>query len=117
MHNDCRDLWPLDVHHEPESILNIAKCTVHYAPMHAISFCLTWMRALQIDPTHGRLQRQAQVCLYGCIVSVCVQTSLIIPMPLCMECECKESDVYTGALSRMQASTQGPSAHRAEGEP
>ena len=75
------------------------------------------MRALQIDPKHGRLQRQAQVCLYGCTVSMCVQTSLIILMPLCMECECKESDVYTGALSRMQASNEGPSAHWAEGKP
>ena len=75
------------------------------------------MRALQIDPKHGRLQRQAQVCLYGCTVSMCVQTYLIILMPLCMECECKDSDVYTGALSRMQASIKGPSAHWAEGEP
>ena len=66
---------------KPESILANAKCTVNYAPMHAILFSWTWMRALQIDPKHGRLQRQAQVCLYGCTVSVCLQTSLIILMP------------------------------------
>ena len=55
------------------------------------------MRALQIDPKHGRLQRQAQVCLYGCTVSMCVQTSLIILMPFSVECDYKEGDVYSGA--------------------
>ena len=80
-----------------ENILNIAKCTVNYAPIHTTLSSWTWMRALQIDQKHGRLQRQAQVCFYGCTVSMCVQTSLIIPMLLCVECECKESDVYTGA--------------------
>ena len=80
-----------------ENILNIAKRTVNYAPTHATLSTWTWMRALQIDQKHSILQRQAQVRFYGCIVSVCVRTSLIILMPLCVECECKESDVYIGA--------------------
>ena len=41
-----------------EGILTIASCPVNFAPTHAILFMLTWMRALQIDPKHGRLLRQ-----------------------------------------------------------
>ena len=70
-----------------EDILNIAKCTVNYAPTHATLSSRTWMRALQIDQKHGRSQRQGQVCFYGCTISMCVQTSLIILMLLCVECE------------------------------
>ena len=38
-----------------ENILNLAKCTVNYALTHATLSSWTWMRALQIDPKHGRL--------------------------------------------------------------
>ena len=61
--------------------------------MLGILFIWTWMRALQIDPNHGRSQRRAQVCFYGCTVPMCVQTFLIILMPFYTECECKEGDV------------------------
>jgi len=48
------------------------------------------MRALQIDPKHGNPQRWAQMCFYACTASVCVQTFLVLIMPFCTECECKE---------------------------
>merc|ERR550514_1267783 len=48
------------------------------------------MRALQIDPKHGSPQRWAQMCFYACTASVCVQTILVLIMPFCTECECKE---------------------------
>ncbi len=72
--------------------ITIARCTVKFAPTHAILYIWTWMRALQIDPKHGRLQRQAQVLIR--LHCLCVRTDvLIILMPFCMECECKEGDV------------------------
>ena len=80
-----------------ENILNLAKCMVNYVPTHATLSSRTWMRALQIDRKHGRLQRQAQVCSHGCTVSMCIQTSLITLIPLRVECECKESDVDSDA--------------------
>merc|ERR1719353_634087 len=55
-----------------------------------IFFIGTRMRALQIDPKHGNPQRWAQMCFYGCTASVCMQTILVIMMPFCTECECKE---------------------------
>ena len=61
--------------------------------MLAILFIGTWMRALQIDPKHGRFQRRAQVCFHGCTVPMCVQTLLIILMPFYTECECNKGDV------------------------
>ena len=67
--------------------------TANLAPMLAILSIWTWMRALQIDPKHGRFQRRAQVCFYGCTVPMCVQTFLIILMPFYTECERKEGDV------------------------
>ena len=48
------------------------------------------MHALKIDPKLYRPQRWAQVCFYGCIALVCVQTLLVVRMPFCAECECKE---------------------------
>ena len=89
---------------KPENTPNLAKCTVNYAPTHATLSSWTWVRALKIDPKHGRLQRQAQVCFYGCTFSMCVQTPLIILMLFCVEGDYKECDVYSGALSRIQAS-------------
>ena len=37
-----------------EGTLILARCTVNSAPMFAIVFIGTRMRALQIDPKHGR---------------------------------------------------------------
>jgi hypothetical protein len=76
-----------------EGTLNLDRHTVNYAPMLAILFIWTWTHALQIDPKHGRFQRRAQVCFYGCTVPMCVQTFLIILIPFYAECECKEGDV------------------------
>merc|ERR1719487_316909 len=71
-------------------LLTLARYTVNFCPMLAILFIGTRMRALQIDPKHGNPQRWAQMCFYGCTASVCVQTILVIMMPFCTECECKE---------------------------
>ena len=75
-----------------EGTLNLDRHTVNYAPMLAILFIWTWTHALQIDPKHGRFQRRAQVCFYGCTVPMCVQTFLIILIPFYAEYECKEGD-------------------------
>ena len=58
--------------------------------MLAILFIGARMHALQIDPKLDSLQRWAQVCFYGCIASVCVQTLFVILMPFCVECEGQE---------------------------
>merc|ERR1719311_756446 len=73
-----------------EGILVLARYTVNFCPMLAILFIGTRMRALQIDPKHGSPQRWAQMCFYACTASVCVQTILVLIMPFCTECECKE---------------------------
>merc|ERR1719454_74697 len=73
-----------------EGTLVLARYTVNFCPMLAILFIGTRMRALQIDPKHGNPQRWAQMCFYACTASVCVQTILVIMMPFCTECECKE---------------------------
>merc|ERR1719321_1377310 len=73
-----------------EGTLVLARYTVNFCPMLAILFIGTRMRALQIDPKHGNPQRWAQMCFYACTASVCVQTILVIIMPFCAECECKE---------------------------
>merc|ERR1719198_2880407 len=73
-----------------EGTLVLARYTVNFCPMLAILFIGTRMRALQIDPKHGNPQRWAQMCFYACTASVCVQTILVLIMPFCTECECKE---------------------------
>merc|ERR1719265_1872788 len=73
-----------------EGTLVLARYTVNFCPMLAILFIGTRMRALQIDPKHGSPQRWAQMCFYGCTASVCVQTILVVIMPFCTECECKQ---------------------------
>merc|ERR1719316_2272235 len=73
-----------------EGTLVLARYTVNFCPMLAILFIGTRMRALQIDPKHGSPQHWAQMCFYGCTASVCVQTILVIIMPFCTECECKQ---------------------------
>merc|ERR1719337_161821 len=73
-----------------EGTLVLARYTVNFCPMLAILFIGTRMRALQIDPKHGSPQRWAQMCFYACTASVFVQTILVLVMPFCTECECKE---------------------------
>ena len=75
---------------ELEGTLALAWYTVNLCPMLAILFIGTRMRALQIDPKHGSPQRWAQMCFYACTSPVYVQTILVLIMPLCTECECKE---------------------------
>ena len=41
-----------------EDTYNIDSCPVNFTLKLAIMFIWTWMRALQIDPKHGRPQRQ-----------------------------------------------------------
>merc|ERR1719380_481428 len=73
-------------------LLTLARYTVNFAPMLAILFIAARMRALQIDPKHGNPQRWAQMCFFMCTGSVVVQTLLVIMMPFCVDCECKEGD-------------------------
>ena len=75
-----------------EGTLILARYTVNFAPMLAILFIAARMRALQIDPKHGNPQRWAQMCFFMCTGSVVVQTLMVIMMPFCVDCECKEGD-------------------------
>merc|ERR1719482_1338754 len=75
-----------------ECTLTIARYTVNFAPMLSILFIGARMRALQIDPKHGNPQRWAQMCFFMCTGSVVLQTLMVIMMPFCVECECKEGD-------------------------
>ena len=76
-----------------EDILDPDMHTVNLAPMLAILFDWTRMRALQIDPKHGRHQRRAQEYFYDYTVFVYVQTLAVIFMLFCTEYDCKEGDV------------------------
>merc|ERR1719327_1579454 len=71
-------------------LLTLAKFTVNFAPMLCILFIGARMRALQMDPKHGNPQKWAQNCFYMCAYSVMIQTLLVIVMPFCVECECKQ---------------------------
>merc|ERR1719261_1105467 len=71
-------------------LLTLAKFTVNFAPMLCILFIGARMRALQMDPKHGNPQKWAQNCFYMCTYSVMIQTILVIVMPFCVECECKQ---------------------------
>merc|ERR1719399_2762047 len=73
-----------------EEVFTIARFTVNFAPMLCILFVGARMRALQIDPKHGNPQRWAQMCFYACTASVILQTLLVIIMPFCVQCECKQ---------------------------
>merc|ERR1719379_2499412 len=54
------------------------------------------MGALQIDPKHGNPQSWAQMCFFICTGSVALQMLLVIMMPFCTHCECKEIDSEGG---------------------
>merc|ERR1719364_112104 len=71
-------------------LLTLAKFTVNFAPMLCILFIGARMRALQMDPKNGNPQKWAQNCFYMCAYSVMVQTMLVIIMPFCVQCECKQ---------------------------
>merc|ERR1719487_3222351 len=71
-------------------LLTLARYTVNFAPMLSILFIGARMRALQIDPKHGNPQRWAQMCFYACTASVVVQTLMVLIMPFCVQCECKQ---------------------------
>merc|ERR1719324_2110071 len=71
-------------------LLTLAKFTVNFAPMLCILFIGARMRALQMDPKNGNPQKWAQNCFYMCAYSVMIQTILVIVMPFCVECECKQ---------------------------
>jgi hypothetical protein len=43
-----------------------------------------------MDPKHGNPQKWAQNCFYLCTYSVMVQTLLVLLMPFCTACECKQ---------------------------
>merc|ERR1719387_1832642 len=73
-----------------QGLLTLAKFTVNFAPMLCILFIGARMRALQMDPKHGNPQKWAQYCFYLCTYSVMVQAIMIILIPLCLSCECKQ---------------------------
>jgi len=73
-----------------QGLLTLAKYTVNFAPMLCILFVGARMRALQMDPKHGNPQKWAQNCFYLCTYSVLVQTLLVLLMPFCTECVCKQ---------------------------
>jgi len=73
-----------------QGLFTLAKFTVNFAPMLCILFIGARMRALQMDPKNGNPQKWAQNCFYMCAYSVMVQTMLVIIMPFCVECECKQ---------------------------
>jgi hypothetical protein len=83
-------LGPSDFLIKLQGLLTLAKYTVNFAPMLCILFVGARMRALQMDPMHGAPQWWAQYCFYLCTYSVMVQAIMIILIPLCLSCECKQ---------------------------
>mmetsp|Transcript_67187 Transcript_67187/g.104975 ORF Transcript_67187/g.104975 Transcript_67187/m.104975 type:complete len:932 (+) Transcript_67187:136-2931(+) len=61
-----------------EKCLDACLSTVNLAPMLCVLFIAARMRALQMDPTFGRPQPWAEACFGICVVSIIVQTFLII---------------------------------------
>ena len=61
-----------------EGTLVLARYTANFAPMLAILFIGTRMRASQIYPKHGSPLSWSQMCFYGCVACVCVQTLVVI---------------------------------------
>jgi hypothetical protein len=76
-----------------QGLLSLAKYTQNFVPMLSILFIGARMRALQMDPKFGAPQWWAQYCFYGCTYSVLFQTALLILMPFCTKCECKQGAV------------------------
>jgi len=88
-------------------LLTLAKYTVNFAPMLCILFVGARMRALQMDPKHGNPQTWAQNCFYFCAYALLVQTLLVILMPLCTECECKQGSCEGDVTFEMKNPTIG----------
>merc|ERR1719388_39886 len=88
-------------------LLTLAKFTVNFAPMLCILFIGARMRALQMDPKHGNPQKWAQNCFYMCAYSVLIQTVLVIVMPFCVECECKQGSSEGDVVFEMANPTIG----------
>jgi len=83
-------------------LLTLAKFTVNFAPMLCILFIGARMRALQMDPKHGNPQKWAQNCFFMCTYSVMVQTILVIVMPFCVQCECKQGSSEGDVVFEME---------------
>merc|ERR1719316_774378 len=83
-------IGPTDFLTKFQGLLTLAKYTVNFAPMLCILFIGARMRALQMDPKNGNPQWWAQWCFYLCTYSVMVQAIMIILVPLCITCECKQ---------------------------
>jgi len=90
-----------------QGLLTLAKFTVNFAPMLCILFIGARMRALQMDPKHGNPQKWAQNCFYMCAYSVLIQTVLVIVMPFCVECECKQGSSEGDVVFEMANPTIG----------
>lgn len=88
-------------------LLTLAKYTVNFAPMLCILFIGARMRALQMDPKHGNPQAWAQRCFYLCAYSVLVQTVLVIVMPFCFHCKCKQGASEGDVVFVMENPTLG----------
>jgi hypothetical protein len=88
-------------------LFTLAKFTVNFAPMLCILFIGARMRALQMDPKHGNPQKWAQTCFYMCAYSVMIQTLLVIVMPLCVKCECKQGSSEGDVMFEMENPTIG----------
>jgi hypothetical protein len=88
-------------------LLTLARYTVNFAPMLCILFIGARMRALQMDPKHGNPQKWAQTCFYMCAYSVMIQTILVIVMPFCVTCECKQGSSEGDVVFEMDNPTLG----------
>jgi hypothetical protein len=86
-------------------LFTLAKFTVNFAPMLCILFIGARMRALQMDPKHGNPQKWAQNCFFLCTYSVMVQTILVIVMPFCVTCECKQGSSEGDVVFEMENQT------------
>merc|ERR1719364_54677 len=90
-----------------QGLFTLAKFTVNFAPMLCILFIGARMRALQMDPKNGNPQKWAQNCFYMCAYSVLIQTLLVIVMPLCVTCECKQGSSEGDVVFEMENPTIG----------
>jgi hypothetical protein len=90
-----------------EGLLKMAKFTVNFVPMLSVLFIGARLRALQMDPKGGNPQWWAQYCMYLCTYSVLVQTVLVIIMPFCMKCECKQGSSEGDVIFVMESPATG----------
>merc|ERR550514_1207736 len=86
-------------------VFNLSTNTVNFAPMLCVLFIGARMRALQLDPKHGNPQKWAQNCFYLCAYSVLIQTVLVIVMPFCVQCECKQGSSEGDVTFEMENQT------------